>query len=109
MTYKGKIMVTRALAAKLERLCREPDAKISRKELPFDKGYTFPNGYWMAIQVCPSSDPAREPCWTQGVLFTPVGYEAGCSEVGYKFVGEYVAVDEDDEDTKYAVKIVIRD
>jgi len=97
MKYEGVMLVDAILADEMERICREPDATVSKKDVAFDREYRFENGMRMAVQVCPSDNPAGESCWTQGVLFTPDGSEIGCTDVGESFLGEYNVPDGDDE------------
>lgn len=87
---KGVLKVDNDTAEKMERLCIKPDGNISHKENPFDEEYVFPDGCRMAIQVCSCHDTAKDPCWTQGVLFTEDGFEVGCTDVGDSFLGEYI-------------------
>ena len=97
MKYEGVMFVDAALADEMERICREPDATVKKKGTEFDREYRFENGMRMAVQVCPSSTPAEESCWTQGVLFTTDGNEVGCTDVGESFLGEYNVSHGDDE------------
>lgn len=96
----GIISVAAAEAARLERFCREPPGRgnCMGKDVPlFDVEHTFDNGMRMAVQVCPSTDPDTESCWTQGVLFEPGGCERGWTDVGESLLGEFCVVDGDDE------------
>ncbi|MGO8748715.1 MAG: hypothetical protein ACLQNE_22320 [Thermoguttaceae bacterium] len=99
MNYTGTISVPIDEVARLERFCRVPPGRknCNGRDVPlFDQEYTFPNGVRMAIQVCPSTDPDIDPCWTQGVLFDHHGFELGCTEVGLSLLGEYHVPDGDD-------------
>ena len=86
---KRKILVSEDKATELEDLCNEPAADCGRGEVIFDEEVTFDNGNRMVIQVIAPEDPGTEPCWTQGVLFSPEGCELGCTEVQENFLGDY--------------------
>jgi hypothetical protein len=103
MQFKKKLVVERAVAEEMERICREPDTSVKKDGQEFDEEVVFDNGNRVAIQVCGSGDPANESCWTQGVLFSPDGVELGCTDVGESFLGEYWISHDDDE---YIVEVV---
>lgn len=94
----------RTLGRELERLCREADSSAKKDAPEFDEEVTFPDGRRVAIQVVGPLDPAREPCWTQGVLFGKDGTELDCTDVGDSFEGEYYL---SHGDTAYLVEVVI--
>ena len=100
MKYTGVLYVEKRMAKRLERFCEEPPGRenCAGKDVSlFDEEYVFPNGNRMAIQVCPSTDPDEESCWTQGVVFAPNGEEIGCTDCGESLLGEFsVFVDEDE-------------
>jgi hypothetical protein len=117
MKYQGTIEVDKAVADDMEKLCQEPDDKVGKCEAVFDEEYDFGNGMVMAVQVCATTRPREESCWTQGVLFAkgepvprddggPEGHmlhEITCTDVGESFLGEYCIFDGDDE---YTVTVV---
>jgi len=70
-------------------MCNEPDGDNGKCETVFDEEVAFPGGLRFAVQVCATTDPATEECWTQGVLFTAEGHEIGCTEVGESLLGEF--------------------
>ena len=80
-------------AARLEKLCSEPNAELARGEIVFDQEVVFPDGNMMVIQVIASEEPDSESCWTQGVLYERVAndcfQEIGCTEVSENFLGKY--------------------
>ena len=83
----------RFTVGRMAKYCREPSPDVARDTAIFDKEHVFPDGTRMAIQVCSTPQPDLEPCWTQGVLFSPTGEELGCTEVGETFAGEYYVGD----------------
>lgn len=88
MTVHEVIMPVPAhVIAAMEQLCRVPPGAC--REVEFDEEVRFPDGRRMAVQVCGTLSPATEPCWTQGVVFSPEGHELGCTDVGESFAGEY--------------------
>lgn len=92
LSFHGVLKVAKDRAEDLERWCNEPPGRdnCGRKDEPlYDEEFTFADGIRMAVQVCPSTNPDEEECWTQGVLFTPDGVELGCTDVGESFVGDY--------------------
>ena len=121
MKHEGTIKVPKHVADDMERLCLEPDDKVGKCETVFDQEYDFGNGYVMAVQVCATTVPREESCWTQGVLFEkgepapkrtdggPNGhmlYEVACTDVGESFLGEYHIWLDDDE---YVVNVEVED
>ena len=105
MKYTGKLFVDKVLANEMERICQESDSSVKKDGIEFDEEYKFDNGIRMAIQVCTTSDPSEESCYTQGVLFDKDGNELACTDVGESFLGEYNIYDGDDE---YEVNVVIK-
>lgn len=105
MKRVGVLYVSRKEAKEMEKFCRKAPGwdNCDGKDVPlFDMEYYFDTGYGtdgmrMAIQVCPSTEPDDEPCWTQGVLFAIDGTEMGCTDVGESFLGEYSVEDGEDE------------
>lgn len=96
MKHTRTVTVPVYKAEELTRMCNEPDADNGRDEIVFDHEVNFPGGIRFAVQVIASTEPAEEPCWTQGVLFVAHGNEIGCTEVGDSFLGEYTIHDEND-------------
>lgn len=105
MRHEGTLKVTQEVADEMERLCREPDDSVGKCEVVFDEEYTFANGMRLAVQVCGTTDPGEEECWTQGVLFTPDGGEVGCTDCGDSFLGEYHT--QDIKGNEYVVEVVV--
>ncbi|MAH32737.1 MAG: hypothetical protein CMG78_12150 [Marinobacter sp.] len=105
MKHTQTLTVDKGLANKLEKLCQEPPGDCGRDEVVFDQEVKFNNRNRMAIQVIASNDPDDEPCWTQGVVFDPMGNELGCTEVGDTFVGEFIVHVDDDE---YVTNVVAK-
>ncbi len=103
MNYFGVILVEKNMAKEMECLCRNLNQDVKSDGTEFDKEYVFENGMRMSIQVCPAKNAT---CWTQGVLFTPDGYEVGCTDVGETFLGEYIVFD---EENKYSVEVISKD
>lgn len=89
MRYEGSIFADPDEYEKLEQLCRNPDASQPHCTAIFDKEYPFDNGFRMAVQVCTTTQPSEESCWTQGVLFDSAGNELATTDVGESFGGEY--------------------
>ena len=83
------LAVNQSIGDKLEAWCDQPPIGCGRGEVLFDEEVQFNDGCRMAIQAIASLDPDDCPIWTQGVLFTKEGLEAGCTEVGDSFYGEY--------------------
>lgn len=106
MIYRQTLRVPRARLEELERLCSEPDGDIRRDSTVFDEEVVFENGNRMAIQVCASTQPAEEECWTQGVVFGRHGNELGCTDCGEAFAGEYHVWVGDDE---YITEVVAQE
>lgn len=106
MRYKWILNVPADQAAEMERICREPDASVEGDGVEFDEEVVFEDGMRMAIQVCASGNPAEESCWTQGVLFDQHGNEAGCTDVGESFLGEYCIASGEHE---YVVVVQVSD
>ena len=97
MKQTREMKVTVHEAEEMERMLREPDESNARDELVFDREVTFDNGYRIAVQVIASAQPAKESCWSQGVLFTKDGYEVSFTDVGESFLGEHKVFDGDEE------------
>jgi len=100
--YEKKLLVDAHVASEMVRIVLEPDSSVKKDGVEFDEEVVFDDGIRMAIQVCASGDPCNEPCWTQGVLFTPEGNEIGCTDVGESFLGEYHIKH---ENTEYVVTV----
>ena len=83
------LIVDPSIGDKLEAWCDEPPTDAGKGEVLFDEEVQFKDGYRMAVQAISSLDPSSEPIWTQGVLFTPEGFESGNTDVGDSFWGEY--------------------
>ena len=103
MKYIGTMVVDKATAEDMEAICANPSDSVRKNGVEFDREHIFANGMRLAVQVCASSTPTVESCWTQGVLFTPEGTELGCTDVGETFLGEYTITDNGDE---YTVNVV---
>jgi hypothetical protein len=103
MQYKKTLTVKNDEAEQLEHFCHEAPGSCGRDEPIFDEEVVFDNGKRMAIQVIASTEPDKEPCWTQGVVFDSMGNEMGCTDVGDSFLGEYSVFDGEDE---YVVDVV---
>ena len=104
MKYTSEIVVGKTLGDEMEKIVQESIIAVKKDGIEFDEEVLFSNGNRMAIQVCGPSDPGSEPCWTQGVLFSPEGNELGCTDVGEAFEGEYYVYANDDE---YIVEVII--
>ena len=89
MSEKKSMLVDPSIGDKLEAWCNEPPSDAGKGEVLFDESVKFSDGCTMAIQAIASLDPDSSPIWTQGVLFTKEGLEAGCTDVGDSFYGEY--------------------
>jgi hypothetical protein len=90
------------VAEQLTELLNKPSEGVGKGEVVFDEEVLFPNGRRMAIQVVASLDPLKEPCWSQGVLFSSEGEELGHTDVGESILGEFHCWDGNDE---YAVEV----
>jgi len=103
----GTMYVSTNQAAVLTAFCNTPPGwdNSDGETCLFDKEYTFDDGMRMAIQVCPSTDPSEESCWTQGVLFDPAGNECGCTDCGESFLGEYGWIECDGAEYTVTVKV----
>jgi hypothetical protein len=105
MEYKATLQVEKAIADQLEEACVNTLSDCARDEPLFDEEVVFENGNRMAIQVIASTEPDKEPAWTQGVVFDKVGNELGCTDVGESFLGEYFVFSDDDT---YVCDVVIK-
>ena len=109
MRYSQKLEVDAATAKRLEKLCRKPSKDVVKDTAIFDQEVLFPEqGRMVCIQVVSTTEPAKESCWTQGVLFKKHSdgvswVEISCTEVGESFLGEYHLSDNDNE---FAVEVV---
>ncbi len=83
------LMVEGFVFDQMTRLCRNPDATLHHDDVVFDRDVMFPDGRWMAIQVCVCSQPEIDPCYAQGVLFSPEGHELNCTDCGDDFGGSF--------------------
>lgn len=71
----------------------------------------FENGMVGVVQVVSTTEPDKESCWTQGVLFSkhenddmPFLSEVTCTEVGESFLGEYCM---DYDNNEYVIVVEI--
>jgi len=108
MYYTAKLEIEQAQLDAMNDLCDENGSiRYPYNETIYDEEVVFENGMRVAIQVIPSesdiTEDAPPPAWTQGVLFTPEGYEVSCTEVGDKVSGFYHCHDGDD---LYTVEVV---
>ena len=108
MKYNGKLEIDQAQLDALNDLCDELGSiRYPYNETIYDEEVVFDNGMRVAIQVIASESDICEnvqpPAWTQGVLFTPDGYEVSFTEVGDKVDGLYHCPDGDD---LYIVEVV---
>jgi hypothetical protein len=90
------------VADDLIRILSVPDSSVKKDGCEYDDEVVFADGFRMAIQVCSSTQPSIEPCWTQGVLFDPDGFEVGFTEPGESLLGEYTV---QHQDTLYRVVV----
>jgi hypothetical protein len=88
MRYEQTMQVKASYGNLIEQACRVPLADCARDEILFDLEVVFVNDNRMAVQVIASGN-AEETAWTQGVVFSDVGEELGCTDVGESFAGEY--------------------
>lgn len=89
-----KLMVKKFIFDEMQKICCEPS---DGRDVEFDEGVDFGNGYAMDVQVCKGSE--GEPYWTQGVLFKkyigrplssgPIYEEVACTEPLDSFKGLY--------------------
>lgn len=108
MTFTKEFYVSLAESEKLERLCEVCSSDLEKDSAIFDEEVVFENGNRMSIQVISTTQPAKEPCWVQGVLLSPEGHELGSTDVGESFLGEY-CVSSDGDDYKVIVKTWLDD
>ena len=92
-TLNYEVMTVDGSTAKeLEDVCQEPEKEPlvhKRGSVIFDEEVHFLDKHFMVIQVVASNNPSEEPAWTQGILFNEQGREAGMTEPGEEFLGEY--------------------
>jgi hypothetical protein len=93
VSYTKTLRLPEDELTRLDKLCEEPDDDVPKDCAIFDKEVAFPDNKRVAIQVVSSTQPREEPCWTQGVLFSPEGHELGCTDVGETLSGEYILSD----------------
>lgn len=105
MKFTQKLLVTQEVADQLERLCEQPDDSCGRDEVVFD-AEVLVDAYRFAIQVVASTEPAKESCWTQGVMFDIDGFEIACTEPGESFLGEYTI---DYNENTYEVVVEVKE
>lgn len=102
-TFTAKVLVPRAIADEMDRLCGGTGEDLGHKENLFDQEVHFPGGMMVSIQVCPADEAAA---WTQGVLFSKddqgAFHEVTCTEVQDRLTGTYVL---DDDDAEYWVTV----
>ena len=89
MKFSETLYVETFISQEMERICQQPDSSIKKDGVEFDEEVEFQDGRRMVIQVCSTTNPSKESCWTQGVLFSKDGYELACTDVGESFLGEY--------------------
>lgn len=88
------LVVKKPIFDEMQKICCQPS---DGRDVEFDEGVDFGNGYAMDIQVCKGGE--GEPYWTQGVLFKkhigrplssgPVYEEIACTDVLDSFKGLY--------------------
>lgn len=106
MTLRASLPVPKAQFDRMVRSCEDPQPALRRDDIIFDHDVTFPDGRWMAIQVCTSGNPSQESCWTQGVLFSREGHELNSTDAMDVFGGTYSVPF---QGTRYEVEVIRMD
>jgi hypothetical protein len=75
--FKQVLRIDEHTAALMQAACESVDKTLPKTLPAFDEEVIFPDGRRMTIQVCPGDG---EPCWTQGVLYSPEGEELAFTE-----------------------------
>ncbi len=94
--------------SRLERLCTLPDPELTPDSIIFERSTDFDEDRTISVQVISSKKPAKEPCWTQAVLFQKgianELIELACTPPGSAAMGEYRMQVGGDE---YTVDVVV--
>jgi hypothetical protein len=69
-------------------------SKGDNDEVLFDKEYKFDNGNRLALRIINSRG---ETPWTEGILFSPEGFELALTDCSDSIFGEYVFFVKDDK------------
>ena len=96
MIKNKTLFVEKWEADQMEQFCKKPPLpkhNVPKDSAIFDEEVVFDNGHRVAIQVVTTTEPDKESCWTQGVLFDKAGNELCCTEVGESFLDEYYLFD----------------